>query len=240
MRASAAGRPEEVLEVDPGASPKEVQTAWRDLSLALHPDKVRGALTADEATEAMKAVNHAKDVLLGNAPRPAAARPPPPTPTKPKKRPRAAPQPTPSKKKKAPAQRLDGALVSLQRRTPFSGGDTARCKLKVEDPRWPGVRDVVFFDRSEATADLNFDDEGCLYALSGRVELNEWNGKKSLKVSDYDGKFALARRPGSRACLGATSASTTTSPSGRRSASSATSTRKKAPPSPGEELVKEQ
>ena len=47
MRASAAGRPEEVLEVDPGASPKEVQTAWRDLSLALHPDKVRGALTAD-------------------------------------------------------------------------------------------------------------------------------------------------------------------------------------------------
>ena len=65
MRASAAGRPEEVLEVDPGASPKEVQTAWRDLSLALHPDKVRGALTADEATEAMKAVNHAKDVLLG-------------------------------------------------------------------------------------------------------------------------------------------------------------------------------
>ena len=55
MRASAAGRPEEVLEVDPGASPKEVQTAWRDLSLALHPDKVRGALTADEATEAMKA-----------------------------------------------------------------------------------------------------------------------------------------------------------------------------------------
>ena len=158
MRASAAGRPEEVLEVDPGASPKEVQTAWRDLSLALHPDKVRGALTADEATEAMKAVNHAKDVLLGNAPRPAAARPPPPTPTKPKKRPRAAPQPTPSKKKKAPAQRLDGALVSLQRRTPFSGGDTARLKLKVEDPRWPGVRDVVFFDRSEATAELNFDD----------------------------------------------------------------------------------
>ena len=123
MRASAAGRPEEVLEVDPGASPKEVQTAWRDLSLALHPDKVRGALTADEATEAMKAVNHAKDVLLGNAPRPAAARPPPPTPTKPKKRPRAAPQPTPSKKKKAPAQRLDGALVSLQRRTPFSNGE---------------------------------------------------------------------------------------------------------------------
>ena len=52
MRASAAGRPEEVLELDPGASPKEVQTAWRDLSLALHPDKVRGALTADEATEA--------------------------------------------------------------------------------------------------------------------------------------------------------------------------------------------
>ena len=38
MRASAAGRPEEVLELDPGASPKEVQTAWRDLSLALHPD----------------------------------------------------------------------------------------------------------------------------------------------------------------------------------------------------------
>ena len=203
MRASAAGRPEEVLELDPGASPKEVQTAWRDLSLALHPDKVRGALTADEATEAMKAVNNAKDVLLGNAPRPAAARPPPPTPTKPKKRPRAAPQPTPSKKKKAPAQRLDGALVSLQRRTPFSNGegDTARFKLKVEDPRWPGVRDVVFFDRSEATAELDFDDDGCLYALSGRVELNEWNGKKSLKVSDYDGKFALARRPGSRACL---------------------------------------
>ena len=69
MRASAAGRPEEVLELDPGASPKEIQTAWRDLSLALHPDKVRGALTADEATEAMKAVNHAKDVLLGDAPR---------------------------------------------------------------------------------------------------------------------------------------------------------------------------
>ena len=203
MRASAAGRPEEVLELDPGASPKEVQTAWRDLSLALHPDKVRGALTADEATEAMKAVNHAKDVLLGNAPRPAAARPPPPTPTKPKKRPRAAPQPTPSKKKKAPAQRLDGALVSLQRRTAFKDekGWTARFKLKVADPRWPGVRDVVFFDRSEATADLNFDDEGCLYALSGRVELNEWNGKKSLKVSDYDGRFALARRLGSRACL---------------------------------------
>ena len=105
--------------------------------------------------------------------------------------------------KKAPAQRLDGALVSLQRRTAFKDekGWTARFKLKVEDPRWPGVRDVVFFDRSEATADLNFDDEGCLYALSGRVELNEWNGKKSLKVSDYDGKFALARRPGSRACL---------------------------------------
>ena len=203
MRASAAGRPEEVLELDPGASPKEVQTAWRDLSLALHPDKVRGALTADEATEAMKAVNHAKDVLLGNAPRPAAARPPPPTPTKPKKRPRAAPQPTPSKKKKAPAQRLDGAIVSLQRRTAFKDekGWTARYKLKVEDPRWPGVRDVVFFDRSEATAELDFDDDGCLYALSGRVELNEWNGKKSLKVSDYDGKFALARRPGSRACL---------------------------------------
>ena len=202
MRASAAGRPEEVLEVDAGASPKEIQTAWRDLSLALHPDKVRGALTADEATEAMKAVNHAKDVLLGNAPRPAAARPPPPTPTKPKKRPRAAPQPTPSKKKKAPAQRLDGALVSLQRRTAFKDdkGWTARYKLKVEDPRWPGVRDVVFFDRSEATAELDFDD-GCLYALSGRVELNEWNGKKSLKVSDYDGKFALVRRPGSRACL---------------------------------------
>ena len=92
--------------------------------------------------------------------------------------------------------------MSLQRRTPFSNGegDTARFKLKVEDPRWPGVRDVVFFDRSEATAELDFDD-GCLYALSGRVELNEWHGKKSLKVSDYDGKFALARRPGSRVCL---------------------------------------
>ena len=68
--------------------------------------------------------------------------------------------------------------------------------------RWPRNVSVAHsdLDRSEATADLNFDD-GCLYALSGRVELNEWHGKKSLKVSDYDGKFALARRPGSRACL---------------------------------------
>ena len=41
MRASAAGRPEEVLDIDPGASPKDVQTAWRELSLALHPDKVQ-------------------------------------------------------------------------------------------------------------------------------------------------------------------------------------------------------
>ena len=90
--------------------------------------------------------------------------------------------------------------MSLQRRTPFSGGDTARCKLKVEDPRWPGVRDVVFFDRSEATAELDFGD-GCLYALSGRVELGEWQGTTYLKVWD-DGAFELEPRPGLRKCLG--------------------------------------
>ena len=208
MRASAAGRPEEVLEVDPGASPKEVQTAWRDLSLALHPDKVRGALTADEANAATQKVNSARDELL----RRARARPPPATPPRPtKKRPRTAPPTSwrPPKQRRAPdMQRISGVLVRLEGRREFRAGVgyTARFVLNRQDQRWPEIKEVKLFDRTERTAGFDFPSgkskgDGRLFALSGRVELGEWQGTTYLKVWD-DGAFELEPRPGRRSCLG--------------------------------------
>ena len=189
-----------MLEVDPGASPEAIKNAYKELALTLHPDKVRGALTEAEATEAMKSVNDARDVLLGRTPR---ARPTPATPTKPRKRPRAAAPATPSKWKfkRVSRPRLDGALVSLKGRWEIStgGGYTARFTLVHKDPRWPGIEEVVFFDRSDRTADLDFGDDR-LFALSGHVTLNEWQGQTNLKVQD-DRAFALEPRPGARSCL---------------------------------------
>ena len=47
MRAATPG---DILQVGPGASAEDVNTKWKARSLVVHPDKVNGALTADEAT----------------------------------------------------------------------------------------------------------------------------------------------------------------------------------------------
>ena len=287
-----AATPEDILQVDPGASPKEIQTEWRELSLALHPDKVNGALTNAEANAATKKINDAKDVLLGKAPRarPAAAPPAgrtlnglkiesvaqtavtltweqgsaqsfevqwrktrgawknfatvrksktrvtrldagatysfrvrtaggewshevsaqlsaPATPTKaPKKRAQEAP-PSTSKKRRAPQDRIH-ALVHLQWRSEFDGGDRVVFRLLREDRRWPEIEEVVLFDRSELTKELDFpsrgkpEGDGCLFMLSGRVKTNTWQDKTNLIVSDDERTFALERRRGARECIG--------------------------------------
>ena len=204
-----AATPEDILQVDPGASPKEIQTEWKELSLILHPDKANRALTKAEANAATKKINDAKDVLLGKAPR---ARPPPATPPRPtKKRPRTAPPTSwrPPKQRRGPdMQRISGVLVSLKSRWEFGagGGYTARFILNRQDPRWPEIEEVKLFDRTERTAGFDFPSgkskgDGRLFALSGRVELDEWQGTTYLKVWD-DGAFELEPRPGRRSCLG--------------------------------------
>ena len=203
-----AATPEDILQVDPGASPKEIQTEWRELSLVVHPDKANGALTNAEANAATQKVNSARDELL----RRARARPPPATPPRPtKKRPRTAPPTSwrPPKQRRAPdMQRISGVLVRLEGRREFraGGGYTARFVLNRQDPRWPEIKEVKLFDRTERTAGFDFPSgkskgDGRLFALSGRVELDEWQGTTYLKVWD-DGAFELEPRPGRRSCLG--------------------------------------
>ncbi len=198
-----AATPEDILQVGPGASAEDVNTKWKARSLVVHPDKVNGALTADEANEAMEKVNNARDKLLGRAP----ATPPRPT----KKRPRTAPSTSwkPRKQRRAPdTQRISGVLVSLKSRREFGagGGYTACFVLNRQDPRWPEIKEVKLFDRTERTAGFDFPSgkskgDGRLFALSGRVELNEWQGTTYLKVWD-DRAFELEPRPGRRSCLG--------------------------------------
>jgi len=72
INAAAAGQPEEVLDVKPGATKAEITKAYANIALVLHPDKVNGAITKEEADEAMKVINNAKEILTGNAPRPKA------------------------------------------------------------------------------------------------------------------------------------------------------------------------
>ena len=204
-----AATPEDILQVAPGASAEYVKTEWKARSLVVHPDKSSGALTNAEANAATKKINDAKDVLLGKAPR---ARPPPATPPRPtKKRPRTAPPTSwrPPKQRRAPdMQRISGVLVSLKSRWEFGagGGYTARFVLNRQDPRWPEIEEVKLFDRTERTAGFDFPSgkskgDGRLFALSGRVELDEWQGTTYLKVWD-DGAFELEPRPGLRKCLG--------------------------------------
>ena len=72
INAAAAGQPEEVLDVKPGATKAEITKAYANIALVFHPDKVNGAITKEEADEAMKVINNAKEILTGNAPRPKA------------------------------------------------------------------------------------------------------------------------------------------------------------------------
>jgi hypothetical protein len=131
----------------------------------------------------------------------------PATPTKaPKKRAQDAPPSTSSKKRRATQERIH-ALVHLQWRSEFDGGDRVVFRLLREDRRWPEIEEVVLFDRSELTKELDFPSrgkpqgDGCLFMLSGRVKPNTWQDKTNLIVSDDERTFALARRPGSRVCL---------------------------------------
>ena len=203
-----AATPEDILQVGPGASAEDVKTEWKARSLVVHPDKANGALTANEANAATQKVNSARDELL----RRARARPPPATPPRPtKKRPRTAPPTSwrPPKQRRAPdMQRISGVLVRLEGRREFRAGVgyTARFVLNRQDPRWPEIKEVKLFDRTERTAGFDFPSgkskgDGRLFALSGRVELGEWQGTTYLKVWD-DGAFELEPRPGRRSCLG--------------------------------------
>jgi len=72
INAAAAGQPEEVLDVKPGATKAEITKAYVNITLVLHPDKVNGAITKEEADEAMKAINNARDILNGDVTRPKA------------------------------------------------------------------------------------------------------------------------------------------------------------------------
>ena len=105
-------------------------------------------------------------------------------------------------------QRISGVLVRLEGRREFraGGGYTARFVLNRQDQRWPEIKEVKLFDRTERTAGFDFPSgkskgDGRLFALSGRVELGEWQGTTYLKVWD-DGAFELEPRPGRRSCLG--------------------------------------
>ena len=153
-----ADTPEDILQGRPGASAEDVNTNWKARALVVHPDKVNGALTADEANAATQKVNSARDELL----RRARARPPPATPPRPtKKRPRTAPPTSwrPPKQRRAPdMQRISGVLVSLEDRREFraGGGYTARFVLNRQDQRWPEIKEVKLFDRTERTAGFDF------------------------------------------------------------------------------------
>ena len=55
-------------------------------------------------------------------------------------------------------QRISGVLVSLEGRREFraGGGYTARFVLNRQDPRWPEIKEVKLFDRTERTAGFDF------------------------------------------------------------------------------------
>lgn len=65
---SLSGEPHEILGVVPGASPSEIQKAYRDLMKRYHPDMV-GRPGSREWTDAQKiaeAINQAKEALLSS------------------------------------------------------------------------------------------------------------------------------------------------------------------------------
>jgi len=106
-----AKTPEDVLGVDPGASEKEIKEAYREMSLLFHPDKISGAITKEDASEAQKKINNAKESLL-DRPLPSA----PPVRPKKKKTP-SVPKRSSGPAAMAPALRIvtfDDASVTLE------------------------------------------------------------------------------------------------------------------------------
>ena len=62
VRQNAGVDPHAVLGLDPGASPEEVQRAYRALAKRFHPDRA-----GEAAGELMISINAAHDLLLGSA-----------------------------------------------------------------------------------------------------------------------------------------------------------------------------
>jgi len=63
--ASSEFDPYEVLGVRPGATEKEIRSAYKEQALRFHPDKHRGNPLEALAVEKLRDLNRARDMLLG-------------------------------------------------------------------------------------------------------------------------------------------------------------------------------